>query len=127
MLKLVDAPTHDATPHSPASPHRSPAARNVAPPSPVGRWILARRRDHSLEVYRRPRCCLYLQDIAEHGAALLGDTPLALGERITLHLPGARPGQSATVPGHVVRCEAADPTAAQPYQIAIRFDTHPAA
>ena len=127
MLKLVDEPTHNAASDAAAAPRRTAAARHQAPPSPRGRWILARRRDHSLDAYRQPRCFLYLQDIAEHGAALLSDIPLALGEHITLHLPAARPGQSATVPGHVVRCETTDPADAQPYQIAIRFDTHPAA
>jgi hypothetical protein len=68
-----------------------------------------------------------VQELTEGGASVLSHIPLPLDEPVTLHCPADRPGQTVEWSGRVLLCRHAERAAAPHYQVAIRFDTVPAA
>lgn len=93
------------------------------PRKEVHAWVEARRLDHTIHALRDPRLSLAMSDLSAGGLSAITQSPLELGERISVFFPPQGPHRGWDAYGRVIRC---DPSATG-YRVAMEFDSLPAA
>ena len=83
----------------------------------------ARRFDHTVAARRDPRVRLQILDVSIGGLSAVTLTPLEAGEHVGVSFPPDLGQRGWNAFGRVIRCE----PAADGYQVAVAFDSLPAA
>ena len=85
--------------------------------------VPGKRLDHSIPALRQPHLTLALRDLSVGGLSAISQTPLGVGERLTVFFPPQAAHKGWDVSGRVLRCE----PAALGYRVAVEFEALPMA
>ena len=99
------------------------AERRVFPRKEIHARIDGMRHDNTIEALRQPQLSLALRDLSLGGLSAISQTPVALGEKLTVFFPPQGPNRGWDAYGRVLRCE----PSGFGYRVAVEFDPLPAA
>ncbi len=99
--------------------------RRIHPRQAVSLRVQGRRDDHTIDAMRMPHLNLSIEDVSVGGLRAKSQTPLGVGERVSVYFPPSGGSQGWNAHGRVLRATPDFSTAG--CTVAVEFDALPAA